>query len=64
MDPYVDDDCLDPRIVRGEPSAEEIAQADAVVILTNHDIFDWDVVLENARYVLDTRHCVAGAQVV
>ena len=63
VDPYVDDDRLDPRIVRVELSAEEVAGADAVVVLTNHDVFDWDVVVANAAYVLDTRHCVAGAQV-
>ncbi|HWG74453.1 MAG TPA: nucleotide sugar dehydrogenase [Acidimicrobiales bacterium] len=63
VDPYVDDDRLDPRIVWVELTAEEVGAADAVVVLTNHDVFDWDVVVANARYVLDTRHCVAGAQV-
>ena len=62
-DPHVDDDRLDPRIGRAQLTAEEIAAADAVVILTDHDAFDLDLVVQHADYVLDTRRCVAGAQV-
>jgi nucleotide sugar dehydrogenase len=63
VDPYVDDDRIVPVIARTELSEEELAAADAVVILTHHDAFDLDLVVRHASYVLDTRHCVGGAQV-
>jgi UDP-N-acetyl-D-glucosamine dehydrogenase len=44
-------------------SQEELQSADAVVILTDHDAFDYDLVAANARYVLDTRNRVQGRQV-
>jgi UDP-N-acetyl-D-glucosamine dehydrogenase len=39
-----------------EASASELAAADAVVLVTDHDDFDLDLVARCARYVLDTRH--------
>jgi UDP-N-acetyl-D-glucosamine dehydrogenase len=45
---------------RVTPDAAELAAADAVVLLTDHDAFDGDLVVANARYVLDTRHRLAG----
>jgi UDP-N-acetyl-D-glucosamine dehydrogenase len=62
-DPYVADRCVDPRVVRVEASAEELAAADAVVVLTDHDAFDFDLVASHGRYVLDTRHRVQGPRV-
>jgi UDP-N-acetyl-D-glucosamine dehydrogenase len=63
VDPHVDDDCIAPAIARAALTADEVAAADAVVLLTHHDDFDLDLVVRHARYVLDTRHCMAGAQV-
>jgi nucleotide sugar dehydrogenase len=40
---------------------DELAGADAVVMLVDHDVFDLDAVVQNARYVLDTRGCLARA---
>jgi UDP-N-acetyl-D-glucosamine dehydrogenase len=40
-----------------------VQQADAVVVVTDHDDFDYDVVRENARYVLDTRNRIRGPHV-
>jgi UDP-N-acetyl-D-glucosamine dehydrogenase len=40
-----------------------LAAADAVVVLTDHDAFDFDAVLAHSRYVLDTRHRIAGERV-
>lgn len=37
-------------------TAEELRAADAVVILTDHDAFDYDLVATESSYVLDTRH--------
>jgi UDP-N-acetyl-D-glucosamine dehydrogenase len=63
VDPHVDEGQLDSRIVRAELTAEELAAADAVVVLTHHDAFDLDLVAGHARYVLDTRRCLIGDQV-
>jgi UDP-N-acetyl-D-glucosamine dehydrogenase len=46
-----------------ELTAEEVQQADAVVIVTDHDAFDYDMVLDRARYVLDTRNRIRGPRV-
>jgi UDP-N-acetyl-D-glucosamine dehydrogenase len=62
-DPYVGDQCVDPRVVRVEASAEELTAADAVVVLTDHDAFDFCLVETHARYVLDTRHRLQGPRV-
>jgi len=42
-------------------TAEEIANADAVLIVTDHDQIDYDLVVQNARIVVDTRNAVARA---
>ena len=63
VDPYVDDRWLDPRVTRVELTADEISAADAVVVVADHDAFDYDLVARHARYVLDTRHRVTGEQV-
>jgi UDP-N-acetyl-D-glucosamine dehydrogenase len=63
VDPHVDADQVDPSIVRTELTVEELEAADAVVMLTNHDGFDLDLVARHARYILDTRHCLTGPNV-
>jgi UDP-N-acetyl-D-glucosamine dehydrogenase len=62
-DPYVPDDQIDTRVTRVDATAEELAAADAVVLLTDHDAFDYDLVAAHPRYLLDTRHRVLGANV-
>ncbi len=45
-------------------TADEIAAADAVVVVTNHRDVDYDLVVEHADYVFDTRHHLdAGANI-
>ncbi len=39
-----------------ELTADELASHDAVMILTDHDRFDWDFIVEHARLVIDTRN--------
>jgi UDP-N-acetyl-D-glucosamine dehydrogenase len=63
-DPYVDDAQVDARIARVEASPQEMADADAVVILTDHDAFELGRLAPHARFILDTRHCVAPSPVV
>jgi UDP-N-acetyl-D-glucosamine dehydrogenase len=63
-DPHVVDDIhADARLKRVEATAEEIAAADAVVLLADHAEFDYEMVVENARYVLDCRHRLSGPNV-
>jgi UDP-N-acetyl-D-glucosamine dehydrogenase len=59
-DPYIDERFVDPRLIRDEPTVEDLTAADAVVVLTDHDAFDFDLVGRRARFVLDTRHRVQG----
>ena len=44
-------------------TAEEIAKADAVLVLVDHDAFDLDLLGREASYILDTRRCVDGVNV-
>ncbi|GIE94090.1 nucleotide sugar dehydrogenase [Paractinoplanes rishiriensis] len=63
-DPHVVEDAhIDRRVIRVAPTAEQIAAADAVLLLADHDAFDLDLVLEHARYVLDTRRRLTGPTV-
>jgi UDP-N-acetyl-D-glucosamine dehydrogenase len=63
-DPHVVEEMhIDTRIARVAATEEEIAQADAVVLLADHDAFDLDVVVRHARYVLDCRRRLDGPNV-
>jgi UDP-N-acetyl-D-mannosaminuronate dehydrogenase len=42
-------------------TADELRAADAAVVLTDHDDFDFDLVVGHAPYVLDTRRVVPAA---
>jgi UDP-N-acetyl-D-glucosamine dehydrogenase len=55
------DDGLPPLLV--DPSPEEVASADAVVLLTDHDAFDLESIARHARYLLDTRGRLEGPNV-
>jgi UDP-N-acetyl-D-glucosamine dehydrogenase len=46
-----------------ELSVDEVELADAVVVVTDHDDFDYDMVRDHARYVLDTRNRIRGPKV-
>jgi UDP-N-acetyl-D-glucosamine dehydrogenase len=60
-DPYVPAESTSLHLV--ELSADEVQRADAVIVVTDHDDFDYDMVRESARYVLDTRNRISGPQV-
>jgi nucleotide sugar dehydrogenase len=62
-DPLVEEATLDPRVTRVDATPEEAAQADAVVLVTDHDQFDLDAIAATARYVLDTRNRLKGPHV-
>jgi UDP-N-acetyl-D-glucosamine dehydrogenase len=56
VDPHVDAGRLVVDVTLVELTAQELAQADVVVVLTNHKEFDWELVARHSRYVFDTRH--------
>ncbi|MFF7632501.1 nucleotide sugar dehydrogenase [Kitasatospora sp. NPDC008050] len=51
------------RITRVTASPEELTAADAVVLLADHDDFDYTAITDHARYVLDCRRRLTGAAV-
>jgi UDP-N-acetyl-D-glucosamine dehydrogenase len=48
---------------RVEVTPEELASADAVVLLTDHDAFDFDEIVRHAPFTLDCRHRLSGSHV-
>jgi UDP-N-acetyl-D-glucosamine dehydrogenase len=60
-DPHVLDVHAPPGIPRVEATPEELAAADAVILLVDHDDFDYDAVASHAGYVLDTRRRLPAA---
>ncbi|AUH43252.1 nucleotide sugar dehydrogenase [Streptomyces sp. CMB-StM0423] len=56
VDPHVVEPiAIDDRVMRAELVPEEIEQADAVLLITDHSSFDYELVVEHAPYVLDCR---------
>ncbi|MFI6083897.1 nucleotide sugar dehydrogenase [Streptomyces sp. NPDC051217] len=56
-DPYVVEAVtVDSKLVRCDFSAQELTAADAVVLLTDHDAFDYELVARSSDFVLDCRH--------
>ncbi len=62
-DPYVDPLRVPPPIGLVEPTATELGEADAVVVLADHDVFDYSLVERAAAYVFDTRARCRGPNV-
>jgi len=63
-DPHVVEDAhIDPRVTLVPLDAEQVAAADAVLLLADHDAFDLDLVVRHAGYVLDTRRRLTGPTV-
>ena len=54
---------IDPAVARVDATPEEIAAADLVVLLTDHDAFSAADVVGHARYVLDCRRVLSGPNV-
>ncbi|MBG0563936.1 nucleotide sugar dehydrogenase [Actinoplanes aureus] len=52
-----------PDLTMVTPTAEELRAADAVVLLADHDEFDYDLIAREAGYVLDTRRRLTGPAV-
>ncbi len=60
-DPFVAAGDFGVNVEHVELTPDEVKAADAVVLLTDHSCFDYDVVVDNARFVLDTRHRLTPA---
>ncbi|MEW6155676.1 MAG: nucleotide sugar dehydrogenase [Actinomycetota bacterium] len=58
-DPHVERGHADRAVVRVQCTPEEVEAADIVVLLTDHDAFDFEMVAAKAGHVLDTRHRLA-----
>jgi UDP-N-acetyl-D-glucosamine dehydrogenase len=54
---------VDGTVARVEATQAEVASADAVVLLTDHDAFDYAEIGRHARYILDCRNRLTGANV-
>ncbi len=63
VDSHVAEDHFDSRLHIVPLSRNEVEDADLVVILTDHDGVDYEMVVAEARSVLDTRHRVSGPRV-
>lgn len=62
-DPHVDISLLPAGIELVEPTTRELAAADAVVILTDHDCFDYERVQRESGFVFDARNRCGGPNV-
>ncbi|MCI0575965.1 MAG: nucleotide sugar dehydrogenase [Chloroflexi bacterium] len=58
------DPCVPDLLPEGLPhhsielTAEALAEADCVVVVTHHDSYDWPAVANQARLIVDTRHAI------
>jgi UDP-N-acetyl-D-glucosamine dehydrogenase len=64
IDPYVAERDVPDGVATAELTSTELAGADAVVLLVDHDDFDFELILEHARFVLDTRRILPDGDCV
>ncbi|MEZ5341248.1 MAG: nucleotide sugar dehydrogenase [Acidimicrobiales bacterium] len=62
-DSHVDGFHLDAQAARVDLTIETIKNADAIVLITDHDDVDYDLILANADYIFDARHRIFGDNV-
>lgn len=61
-DPYIPTMFLDgDELSSVELSAETVAAADCVVVVTDHTVYDWEWLTTNARLIVDTRNAVGSS---
>ncbi len=63
VDQFATLDAFGGGVIRAELTAEEVRTADLVVVLTDHDDVDYEMVVEEATSILDTRHRLEGRNV-
>jgi UDP-N-acetyl-D-glucosamine dehydrogenase len=59
-DPYIPQLTLDGQEVYAVAPETVAAEADCVVIVTDHSAFDYAALLEQARLIVDTRNALKG----
>jgi UDP-N-acetyl-D-glucosamine dehydrogenase len=59
-EPHVPADLIPSHLALVSPTEQEVRGADAVVLLADHDAFDYPMIQRVARYVFDTRNRCAG----
>ena len=62
-DPHVALSSVRPEVMQVELSHDELQAADAVVLLVDHDAFDYNLIASSSRFVLDTRKRVTSGSV-
>ncbi|GAA2084174.1 nucleotide sugar dehydrogenase [Actinomadura alba] len=62
-DPYVEPLHVPPGVALVPLDDSELRAADAVVVLADHDVFDFELVQRASRYIFDTRNRCAGPTV-
>jgi UDP-N-acetyl-D-mannosaminuronate dehydrogenase len=63
VDQYATIDAFAGGVIRADLTAAEIRAADLVIVLTDHDDVDYEMVVDEATAVLDTRHRLRGCNV-
>jgi len=61
-DPHVPVVHVDGLALCAQPTLPAVADADCVVIVTNHAAFDYDAVVANAKLIIDTRNALRWAK--
>lgn len=60
-DPFVSDlDVSQVPAKRVELTAEVVREADCVIVITDHDGYDWSWISKNAQLIVDTRNVIKG----
>ena len=63
VDQFATLDAFGGGVTRAQLTTDEVRAADLVVVLTDHDDVDYDMVVGEATAVLDTRHRTSGTNV-
>jgi UDP-N-acetyl-D-glucosamine dehydrogenase len=63
VDQFATIDAFAGGVIRADLTAAEIRAADLVIVLTDHDDVDYEMVVDEATAVLDTRHRLRGRNV-
>ena len=62
-DPHLVEEAVDAMVTRVELTEAELSGADGVILLTDHDAFDFEQVSRHTVYVLDCRRVLSGSNI-
>ncbi|MFC0505866.1 nucleotide sugar dehydrogenase [Micromonospora costi] len=63
VEPYAEPHQIPGGVLVVDLTEQEVRAADGVVVVTDHDVFDYDLVARHARYVFDARNRCSGPAV-